>query len=247
MESIGQLTAGIAHEFNNMLATILGFTELSIELSSDDPQSKISEYLHEIQKAGERSRDLIEKMLTYGRSSSSICQPVDGTHIVLEASQFHQQTLPSSIVFNIRIEDEIPQLWTDPLQLHQVITNLIINAHHAVSNHGEIELNLYGPHHLEGVCSSCHQPFSGKFIELSVRDNGQGIPKDKIENVFEPFFTTKDIGKGTGLGLSVVHGIVHQCNGHILLETGEGRGSNFRLLFQPALPEDSDTAASDIR
>lgn len=246
MESIGQLTGGIAHDFNNMLSAILGYAELSISYVADEPESKLNKYLHEIQHAGKRGRDLVINMLAYGRTTTGELQAVDGASLITEVTNLLGSTLPSSLIIDVHTADEMPPLLANPVQLHQVITNLIINAHHATSEHGKIEIGLCGPHHLEGVCSSCHQKFSGEFIEINVRDDGHGIPDDMIDHIFDPFFTTKQAGVGSGMGLLMVHGILHQCNGHILVETEQGVGSNFRLLFQPALTEGIDTAANEL-
>ena len=244
MESIGQLTGGIAHDFNNILAAIIGYSELSINRFASDTEGKLSQYLHEILHAGERGRDLVSKMLAFGRISPAELQAVDAVLLIKDVTKMLGSTLPSSLVLKINIADDVAPLLGDPAQLHQVVTNLVINAHHAVGERGKIELGLGGVQQLEGVCSSCHQPFSGEFIEISVRDNGQGIPNKQIEHIFEPFFSTKEIGKGSGMGLSMVDGILHQCGGHILVETAQGMGSTFRLLLQPALTDVVDVAAN---
>lgn len=244
MESIGQLTGGIAHDFNNILAAIIGFTQLSIRHHATDPESKLSQYLYQVSHAAERGRDLVAKMLAFGRASPGELQAVDGTLLIYDVRKLLGSTLPSSLIFNVYADDKVPPLLANPGQLHQVITNLVINAHHAVGEHGKIELELHGLQQQEGICKSCHQRFSGKFIEISVRDDGHGISKDQVNQIFEPFFTTKDVGKGSGMGLPMVDGIVHQCNGHILVESNQGVGSNFRLLFQPASTENFDTASN---
>lgn len=245
MESIGQLTGGIAHEFNNMLAAILGYTELSINLFATDPESKLSQYLHQILNSGVRARDLVAKMLAFGRSSPGVLRSIDGAATIAEVVELLAPTLPSSLSFHIDVEDEVSLLQGDLSLLQQVLTNLIINAYHAVGEHGKIELGLRAVQHHESVCSSCHQQFSGEFIEISVRDDGEGISELQLEHIFEPFYTTKDVDKGTGMGLSIVDGILHQCGGHILVDTELGIGSVFRLLFQPALIDSVEPAAND--
>jgi len=237
MESIGQLTGGVAHDFNNLLAAILGYTELSISQFASDPESKLSKYLYEILHAGERGRDLVSEMLAFACSSPTKLQSVDGLSLIREVTKLLRSTLPASLVIDINVDDDVSPLLADPVWLHQVMTNLIINAHNAIGERGNISISLSSPHEIEGVCSSCLQQFSGEFIEISVRDDGEGISEDQIDKIFVPFFTTKQVGKGSGMGLPMVHGIMHSCGGHVLVETKQGVGTNFRLLFSPALKE----------
>lgn len=244
MESIGLLTGGIAHDFNNLLTSILGYSELAKDNFANEPESKLNRYLTEIHSAGERGRDLVAKMLAFGRTTPSEKHSVNAESIINEVLSFLKPTLPSTIIINVNIVHKLPLVLVDPVQLSQMITNLIINAHHAIGEHGKIELTLHAPHYLEGVCNSCHKDFSGEFIEISIHDNGRGIPEDKIEHIFEPFFTTKQVGKGSGLGLSMVHGIMHQCNGHILVESKIDVGTNFRLLLQLSNAEYNHAADS---
>ena len=246
MESIGQLTGGIAHDFNNMLSAILGYTYISISDRAVDPESKLAKHLLEIQHAGERGRDLVVKMLAFGRTSIDKLQAVDGASHITNVIQLLRSTLPSSLIIDIDVSDKVPPVLADPTQLDQVLINLIINAHHAIGDDGKIELSIHGPCHQEGVCSSCHHLFSGEFIEINVRNYNDGIPLDVVSRIFEPFYTTKGVGKGSGLGLSMVHGILHQCKGHILVETEQNVGSNFRLFFQPASTEDLAVVANQI-
>ena len=245
MESIGQLTGGIAHDFNNMLSSVLGYSELAIRHISADPESKLNQYLDEILHAGERGRNLVAKMLAFGRTNLGELQSVDGVSLITEVIKMLRPTLPSSLNITTVIEDDVSPLLVDPVQLNQVITNITINARHVVDEHGKIELGLHELHLLKDVCSSCHQEFAGEFVEINVRDDGQGISNEHLDRIFEPFFTTKQVGVGSGMGLSMVHGIVHQCGGHILVETEQGVGSNFRLFFKPALTEGLDAVMNN--
>lgn len=238
MESIGQLTGGIAHDFNNMLSAIIGFTSLSIErFAQDDPHGKLNQYLSQVLQAGERGRDLVAQMLAFGRSQPGEQKLVDAALLIQEVVNLLGSTLPSSISMDVSLADDVPAVMVDPVQLHQVLTNLAINARDAVGEHGHIEIELSGLRHHDGLCSSCYQLFSGQFIEISVCDDGHGISAEQHGRVFEPFFSTKEVGKGTGMGLSMVHGILHQCNGHILLDSDSDMGTCFRLLLPPAPAE----------
>jgi CheY-like chemotaxis protein len=134
----------------------------------------------------------------------------------------------------------------DVVQLEQVIMNLCINARDAMNGQGDIEVKLQYLPLVEAVCVSCHEPVKGDYVQLSVRDNGSGIPEENIEHLFEPFYTTKEVGQGSGLGLSMAHGIVHEHGGHILVETDVGMGTCFRLLFPP-LQVESEQALPKVK
>ena len=247
MESIGQLTGGIAHDFNNLLSVILGYAELAKSNFSEEPLNKLNKYLTEILHAGKRGQDLVADMLAFGRSSPGKIHSVDAELIIRDVLSLLKPTLPSSLTIDINIARDVPQVFADPNQLHQAITNLIINAHHAIGEQGKIELALHTPHSIQGVCNSCHKNFSGEFIELCIHDNGEGISENKIEHIFEPFFSTKEIGKGSGMGLSMVHGILHQCNGHILVESVKGVSTSFRLFFQPSALKYNEVINDEIK
>lgn len=159
-----------------------------------------------------------------------------------------EATLPSSIQLSSQIEADVPAVMTDPVQLQQVLMNVCINARDAIGDKGRIDIwvrrvrmTKRGPHDsrtdaggtgLCRICDSCHNEIEeGNYVELSTQDSGPGMGDDMLKRIFEPFFTTKDISKGTGMGLSMVHGIIHQHNGHILVDSELGVGTTFRLLF----------------
>lgn len=241
MEAIGHLTGGIAHDFNNMLASIMGFTQLAMELSEEYENEKLDEYLQEVNLAGERARDLIAQMLSFSRrNDKKELLPLELPLMIKEVTTLLRPMLPSSIEINYQTDTDIPKVKADPVKMHQVLMNLCINARDALEGHGKIELSLKSIT-LDGVaCSSCHKPITGKFIEIVIEDNGSGIEKKNINKIFDPFFTTKEVGKGTGMGLSVVHGIMHDHHGHIILTSRPDQGTKFQLLFPPAENEDSN-------
>lgn len=246
MEAIGQLSGGIAHDFNNMLSSILGYAGLALDRPDDLPKESLDEYLNEVIRAGERARDLVGQMLSFSRTRKGVAARVELRPIVKEAAKMLRFTLPASIELDVDAGDEMLAVNIDPVQLQQIIMNLCINARDAMHNKGRLSLAVrrvsldVGGGRLE--CRSCGEAvFPGDYIELSVKDSGDGIGQELLDRVFDPFFTTKGVGKGTGLGLSVVHGIVHEAGGHILVESVAGEGTTFRLL----LPPSADVAEED--
>ena len=243
MEALGQLTGGIAHDFNNMLASILGFTSLSMKIADKEkPGSKLSEYLGMVQKSGIRARDLIAQMLAFSRTDTSIDtqQIINLDSTINEVVNMLKPMLPSSIEITTEIKDNTPAVRVDPVKINQVIMNLCINARDAMTRKGKIHILLHQTIIKEHDCSACHKKIAGQYVELCIRDNGSGIDPVILNRLFEPFFTTKEIGKGTGMGLSMVHGIVHNYNGHIIIESEANKGSAFRLLFPLATEDDND-------
>jgi len=235
MEAIGQLTGGIAHDFNNILASILGYSNLikrrSVKL--DDP--KLAEYIKEVIHGGERARDLIRQMMMYSRSvpSEVTSQPLQP--LVENAIKLLRPMLPSNIEIRSRLPANIPDVTIDPAQFEQIIMNLCINARDAINGSGSIDLELYVASLGGHECASCHGVLAGDFVVMSVRDTGGGIDEKIVPLIFDPFYTTKEVGRGTGMGLSMIHGIVHNGGGHILLDTTVGDGSKFSVLFPLAL------------
>lgn len=240
MESIGRLTGGVAHDFNNILASILGFTDLTLKKYGDDLNEKATRYLREVYSAGERARDLIAQMMAFSRTQVEEPKAISASVIIQEALKMLQPTLPSSIEVKTHIaSNQDHSILMDPIKMHQILMNLMINARDAMAGKGQIDVRLRAVDNIRKYCASCHHALSGHYIELSVKDTGRGMALDTQQKIFDPFFTTKDIGEGTGMGLSVVHGIVHEHDGHILVETSEDTGSEFRILFQAASPTET--------
>lgn len=225
MEAIGQLTGGIAHDFNNILGSILGFAGLALNRCVDQSDLRLNNYLTEIQQAGERARDLIAQMLTFGRTGLNQPQSVSVAPLVDESVRLLRPLLPSSIDLATHIDCENATIHADAVQIQQVIINLCINSRDAMEGKGHISLDARQVNIAERHCASCHATFQGDFIEFRFKDSGCGVAIHTIERMFEPFFTTKEIGKGTGMGLPMVHGIVHQFGGHITVNSIPEKGT----------------------
>lgn len=241
LESIGRLTSGIAHDFNNILGCIMGYNEMtgyaSEDIQDESLRAEIENNTKQVNLAGNRAADLINKMLTYCRQDTPKNQMdnIQPTKIVIqEVLEMLKPALTSRIKIQTSLEcEEIIQI--DMMDLHQIMTNLVINARDAMQERGcIINVSLRKIINISAHCLACAGVIQGDFIELSVADNGSGIEPEIISRIFDPFFTTKGQGEGTGLGLSTVSGIVHQSNGHILIDsksTKEHHGTTFRMLF----------------
>ncbi len=234
MEAIGHLTGGIAHDFNNILTSIMGYLTLATERQADLDDPKLAKYLNQGQVAASRARDLIRQMLTFSRGQRGERRPLPLMPLIKEATRLLDSTLPSSVEIETRLAGNLPPVQVDPVQIEQVLLNLCINARDAMQGSGTIEIGARRVDEIDHTCASCRKALRGRgLVELSVHDTGRGIAPEVMERMFEPFFTTKDVGKGSGMGLSMVHGIVHDHGGHILVDTELGRGTTFRILFAP--------------
>ncbi|MBF0278440.1 MAG: PAS domain S-box protein [SAR324 cluster bacterium] len=224
LESVGTLAGGIAHEFNNLLSPILGYTALLKEKIADERQEK--EELDQIFIAGQRAAALVRQILAFSRKSISKKHHVDMGEVLQEALSLLKHTIPATISIQHEIDSNLPKINASPQEILQVITNLCVNASHAMPDLGTLSINLKNG--IPGKCSNYFgKAIVGPFIELSIADTGHGIDATTMAHIFEPFYTTKDTGKGTGLGLSVVLGIVEQHGGHISVESEVGKGTKF--------------------
>ncbi|MFQ5469158.1 MAG: response regulator [Gammaproteobacteria bacterium] len=231
IEAIGRLTGGIAHDFNNVLASVLGYTELALEKYGSDSDEKLSIYLNEIYQSGRRAQVMVDKMLTFCRQGDDSPLPfIDVSEVVSDIISIMKPILPSRIELTVSVEGRLPKILANPVELEQVIMNLCINARDAVEGEGRIGISVASRHNVHRQCSSCGQMISGEYVEICVEDDGEGIPQATAGRLFDPYFTTKEVGKGSGMGLSVVHGIVHDTNGHIVLDS-EREGARFLLYF----------------
>lgn len=249
MESIGHLTAGIAHDFNNLLAGILGYAELSMEVAADGGDARdIKEYLTHIMSAGNRAKELITQMLLYSRiepaseEEPEICllKP-----ILTEVVQLGRSSIPRSIDVNYCVMDDSVKVRLHPVNLHQILLNLVINARDAIREFGKIEISQSSAS-IDCVCSACNQHIKGYHITVAVHDTGHGIPGEIIQKIFDPFFTTKELGKGTGMGLAVAQELIHRMGGHITVKSKEGTGSTVTIYLPEAVKNPLTSSVKEI-
>ncbi len=229
MESVGRLAGGVAHDYNNFLGVIIGYTELSMmSMGDDDP---LRRYLQEVLDAANRSKAITRQLLAFARKEE-ICPEVLDLNVTVEGmlkmirrligENIDLAWLPGSRLWPVKM---------DPSQIDQILANLCINARDAIENTGkivietsnaELDQSFYTQH-----CSCVH----GSFVTLTVSDDGAGMDTEMQEHIFEPFYTTKGVDKGTGLGLSTVYGIMQQNSGFIKVHSEIGKGSRFRLYL----------------
>lgn len=242
MEAIGQLTGGIAHDFNNILASVLGYTELAQETRNP---VKISSYLEQIHHGGIRARNIVRQLLDFSRGARSETEIVNLESELDNSIMMLRSTLPSSIEI-VEIYPKEPCFTRlDPDQFQRVLLNLCINARDAMEGSGKLTIKLETRNINDGSCISCQSTINGDYHSITVKDNGEGIPVENLERLFDPFFTTKQIGKGSGLGLSVVHGIAHEFNGHLEIESGTGSGTSVSLHLPALCKQLAQSLASD--
>ena len=242
MEAVGRLAGGVAHDFNNALSVITGYTQLLLPtLAPEDARRK---QVEEIGKAGARAASLTRQLLAFSRKQ--VIQPVllDLNAVVSDVDKMLRRLVGEDIDLTIIRDSKLKSVKADRGQIEQILMNLAVNARDAMPQGGKLIIETTNTD-IDGIYLRLH-PFAkaGKYIVLSVSDNGCGIPKHVQAHIFEPFFTTKETGKGTGLGLSTVYGIVKQSEGHISVYSEVGKGTTFRIYLpqfeEPAPPPPID-------
>lgn len=226
LEGIGRLAGGVAHDFNNMLTAITGFGKLLIDddsLSEDQRES-----VAQILEAARRSSYITHQLLAYSRQQVLDPRPVDLNQVIEEMRGVVGHLLGKSITLDLRLDDDLPTLLADKGQIEQVVLNLLVNAKEAIAPEpGRVTIRTEMVVVEEG--DEEREIPAGRYVRLTVRDSGRGIPEEIRAHIFEPFYTTKELYQGTGLGLATVDGIVYQCGGHVAVESEEGEGTTFRI------------------
>jgi CheY-like chemotaxis protein len=238
MEALGTLAGGIAHDFNNILGAILGYAEMALAGLRRD--SRAWRHVQEVKKAGERARDIVDRILAFSRRTEQRHRPVPMRPLLEETAGLLRASLPETVDLRLRLPDESAIVSGEPSRLQQVVMNLCSNAAQAMAGEGVIDLALDLVALDAGRTLSHGALTAGRYVRLTVRDSGHGMDAATLERIFEPFFTTKAVGTGTGLGLAMVHGIVSDQGGAIDVRSEPGAGSSFAAYFRQAeaLPVD---------
>jgi signal transduction histidine kinase len=240
IESIGRMTAGLAHNFNNILGAIIGYNQLNLYTAEDCKDESIKQEIYEnaeqIQTASKRAVELVKHMMSYTNQNSENYFELDvkpASEVINEVLELMQPSLTNLFQIHTDIDNELV-IEIASNKLHQILINLIMNARDAIEGRGLINVTLKKISVDNLLCNACLEKLNGEFIELCVSDNGTGIEQNVMTHIFDPFFTTKPVGEGTGLGLSTVSGMVHEAHGHIIVESKTeepNKGTNFRLIF----------------
>jgi PAS domain S-box-containing protein len=238
MDAIGKLTGGVAHDFNNLLAVIVGSLDLAKKRLATG--ADVSRYIDNAMTAAERGATLTQRMLAFARKQELKLQSVDCMALVRDMADLLRATLGAGVTIETRFPLHLSAALADPAQLELALVNLAINARDAMPDGGRIVI--------EGVEDSLPPaqrtvPEAGRYVRLSVVDEGEGMDAATLERAREPFFTTKGVGKGTGLGLSMVHGFAEQCGGSLTIVSQQGHGTTVSLWLPvaPAAGEAEET------
>ena len=234
LEAMGQMVGGVAHDFNNILTIISGYTDLLLlKIKKDETYFKP---INEIQQAVERAKSLVSQLLTFSRKQVVEPKAIDVGFVIKNIQKMLRRLIPEDINFQLEIPENLPLIWADNTQIEQIIFNLVVNAKDAIIAKNSSEKLIKITVSEEWITKKFKTVIGfnikpGKYIKISVYDNGIGIKKDILERIFEPFFTTKEHGRGTGLGLATVYGIVTQNNGFIDIKTEEGKFTQFDVYI----------------
>jgi PAS domain S-box-containing protein len=229
MESVGRLAGGVAHDFNNMLSVILGYSELAMQQAK--PNKAVHDALKEIQKAAQRSADVTRQLLGFARKQTIEPKVIDLNKTVESMLKMLRRLIGEDIDL---VWQPTTDLWTvmvDPSQIDQIMVNLCVNARDAITGVGKIIIETNNVAIDESYCENYPYFVPGNFILITVSDDGCGMDKQTMSEIFDPFFTTKEADMGTGLGLATVYGIVKQNNGYINVYSEPHHGTTFKIFL----------------
>jgi PAS domain S-box-containing protein len=233
LETLGTLAGGIAHDFNNLLVPILGNAQLALRIV--DPAGGARANLEDILQAAERARELVKRILVFGRRADERREPIHLPDLVREVLGLLEASVPASVRLSAHVVGDSPTVIGDPNQLHQAITNVCINACQALgAGPGRIDVTVETVPFEPPVSGGKPPASARRAVRVSIQDDGPGIPGDILERIFDPFFTTKQAGEGSGLGLAIVHAVVTQHGGTVTAHSEPGKGALFRLCFPVA-------------
>jgi two-component system cell cycle sensor histidine kinase/response regulator CckA len=235
MEAVGRLAGGVAHDFNNMLAVIMGYAEMM--QFGLDAESPLHRQAATIKEASERAASLTRKLLVFSRKQVQETQVLKLNTVISELDKMLRRLIGEDIDLSIELAPDLLPVKADPAQIEQVIMNLVVNARDAMPNGGRITI-LTANAFLDEAYARKHPDVTpGPYVVIAVSDNGVGMDAETKSHIFEPFFTTKEMGKGTGLGLSTVYGIVKQSQGSIEVYSEPGIGTTFKIYLPQVIAD----------
>jgi len=244
MEAIGRLAGGIAHDFNNLLTVINGYSQLILHsMPSDNP---LYPKIEQIFQAGERAKNLTSQLLAFSRKQIRQPSPLNLTTLVHNIEKMLTRLIGEDITIVCELAENLWPIESDKNQIEQIILNLAINARQAMPDGGKIIIKTENFIPDKSLLNKYPEIKKGKYVRLSVIDNGIGMDEETQKHIFEPFFTTKPVGQGTGLGLATVYGIVKQNDGYIYVESAPKAGSTFCIYF-PAIETNKKNSEQNIQ
>ncbi|WP_336486707.1 CHASE3 domain-containing protein [Methylobacterium nigriterrae] len=239
MEAMGQLTGGLAHDFNNMLAIIMGNLNL-LKRRLGRGETRVETFIDQALQGGERAATLTHRLLAFGRKQPLMPEPVDCNRLVPGMSELLRRTLGEAVRVETVLAGGLWMTRADANQLENAIVNLAINARDAMAASGRLTIETGNAHLDDGYAAENLGVPPGQYVLIAVTDTGTGMPPEVVSRAFDPFFTTKQVGQGTGLGLSQVYGFVKQSGGHVKIYSEPGRGTTVKIY----LPRHTGTVPS---
>jgi PAS domain S-box-containing protein len=234
MEAIGRLAGGVAHDINNMLTVIRGYSELMAKkLPSAHP---LARYAHSIVSAADRSSMITQQLLAFSRRQVVMPQKVSANRVIGDILKLIQRLIGEDIELTVDLSADAGVVYIDPGQLGQVLLNLAVNSRDAMPNGGRLNIST-GTVNMDASAFAYMPQNAGEYVVVAVSDTGCGMSPEIMSHIFEPFYTTKEVGKGTGLGLATVYGVVQQAGGGVAVESAVGTGTTFRV-YLPRVDQD---------
>ena len=237
MDAVGRLAGGVAHDFNNLLTAISGFSELLLDelAEGSEPHGEVLQ----IKAAADRAAGLTRQLLAFSRKQIMRPMHIDLNALLIDMERLMRRVISADVMIRTAFEEPLPSIYADPLQIEQVLLNLVVNASEAMPNGGTVTIETGTVTLGDAYAARHHGVDAGRYVCLVVADTGEGVDRQTRERMFEPFFTTK--ARGSGLGLSTVYGIVKQSAGHVWVYSEVGVGTTFKV-YLPASDAPADPA-----